>query len=208
MLALFKRCGRYVVIWEAPTTNGDGNDQLWPLTGYWDYCGASMVFIHYNEFTELIQGDPKKMSHKDSWLKSVLEVRFYFSAGVLESENWSRFIWLLQYYPFRIKSALKSHKLMRGYKFILFSHHQFNTRLRYIHAVPFLVGKFFTMFFSWTVVFHLWGQFSKKGEMIQFSRCTPISLDNIVGSTSDGCGEICVFAHRLWRFRALLILNG
>ena len=32
-------------------------------------------------------GWPKKMLHKDSWLKSVLEVRFYFSAGVLESEN-------------------------------------------------------------------------------------------------------------------------
>ena len=34
-----------------------------------------------------IQGDPKKMLHKDSWLKSVLEVRFYFSAGALEPEN-------------------------------------------------------------------------------------------------------------------------
>ena len=27
---------------------------------------------------------------------------------------------------------------MRGHKFILFSHHQFSTRLRYVHAVPFL----------------------------------------------------------------------
>ena len=64
---------------------------------------------------------------------------------------------------------------MRGHKFFLFSHHQFNTRLRYVHAVPFLVVKFFTMFFSWTVVFHLWGQFSKKGEMIQFSRYPPLA---------------------------------
>ena len=34
----------------------------------------------------IIQGDPKKMHHKDSDLKSVLEVRFYFSTCVLESE--------------------------------------------------------------------------------------------------------------------------
>ena len=33
-----------------------------------------------------IQGDPKKMSHKDFELKSLLEVRFYFSTCVLESE--------------------------------------------------------------------------------------------------------------------------
>ena len=43
-------------------------------------------------FTDFVQGDPKKMSHKDSWLNSVLEVRFYFSAGVLEPENRPRFI--------------------------------------------------------------------------------------------------------------------
>ena len=30
-----------------------------------------------------IQGDPKKMQHEDSDLKSVLEVRFYFSTCVL-----------------------------------------------------------------------------------------------------------------------------
>ena len=33
-----------------------------------------------------IQGDPKKMHHKDSDHKSVLEVRFYFSTCVSESE--------------------------------------------------------------------------------------------------------------------------
>ena len=38
--------------------------------------------------TYIIQGDPKQMVHKDSLLKSVLEVQFYFSAGVLEPENW------------------------------------------------------------------------------------------------------------------------
>ena len=66
-----------------------------------------MIYIVY-ECVLNVQGDPKKMLHKDSWPKSVLEVRFYFSAGVLESENRSRFIWLLQYYPFRIKSTLKT----------------------------------------------------------------------------------------------------
>ena len=40
----------------------------------------------------LVQGDPKKMSHKDSDLKSVLDVRFYFSKCVLESEFRARFI--------------------------------------------------------------------------------------------------------------------
>ena len=64
---------------------------------------------------------------------------------------------------------------MRGHKFIPLSHHQFKTRLRYVHAVQFLGVKFLTMFFSWTVVFHLWGQFSKKGEMIQFSRYPPLA---------------------------------
>ena len=39
-----------------------------------------------------VQGDPKKMHHKDSDLKSVLEVRFYFSTCVLESEFRARFI--------------------------------------------------------------------------------------------------------------------
>ena len=73
---------------------------------------------------------------------------------------------------------------MCGHKFILFSHHQFNTRLRYVHAVPFLVVKFFTMFFSWTVVFHLWGQFSTKGEMIQFSRYPPLAWITLWALTS------------------------
>ena len=40
----------------------------------------------------VVQGDPKKMSHKDYDLKSVLEVRFYFSTCVLESEFRARFI--------------------------------------------------------------------------------------------------------------------
>ena len=39
--------------------------------------------------------DPKKMSHKDFELKSLLEVRFYFSTCVLESEFSARFIWPL-----------------------------------------------------------------------------------------------------------------
>ena len=39
-----------------------------------------------------LQGDPKKMYHKDSDLKSVIEVRFYFSTCVLESEFRARFI--------------------------------------------------------------------------------------------------------------------
>ena len=64
---------------------------------------------------------------------------------------------------------------MCGHKFIPLSHHQFKTRLRYVHAVQFLGVKFLTMFFSWTVVFHLWGQFSKKIEMIQFSRYPPLA---------------------------------
>ena len=38
----------------------------------------------------ILQGDPKKMYHKDSDLKSVLEVRFLFSTCVLESEFWAR----------------------------------------------------------------------------------------------------------------------
>ena len=65
---------------------------------------------YYTQSEEIwnIQGDPKKMSHKDSWLKSVLEVRFYFSAGVLEPENRPHFIWLLQYHPFRIWNTLKT----------------------------------------------------------------------------------------------------
>ena len=40
---------------------------------------------------------------------------------------------------------------MCGHKFILFSHHQFNTRLRYVHAVPFLGVKFLTMFFPMNI---------------------------------------------------------
>ena len=39
-----------------------------------------------------VQGDPKKMHHKDADLKSVLEVQFYFSTCVLESEFRARFI--------------------------------------------------------------------------------------------------------------------
>ena len=39
-----------------------------------------------------IQGDPKKMHHKDSDHKSVLEVRFYFSTCVSESEFRARVI--------------------------------------------------------------------------------------------------------------------
>ena len=39
-----------------------------------------------------VQGDPKKMQHKDSDLKSVPEVRFYFSTCVLESEFQACFI--------------------------------------------------------------------------------------------------------------------
>ena len=42
-----------------------------------------------------IQGDPKKMSHKNFELKSLLEDRFYFSTCVLESEFPARFIWPL-----------------------------------------------------------------------------------------------------------------
>ena len=34
-----------------------------------------------------IQGAPKKMDHKDSELKSVLEVRFYFSTYVFKNQN-------------------------------------------------------------------------------------------------------------------------
>ena len=40
----------------------------------------------------LLEGDPKKMHHKDSDLKSVLEVRFYFSTCVSESEFRARVI--------------------------------------------------------------------------------------------------------------------
>ena len=47
------------------------------------------------ESPESLQGDPKKMSHKDFELKSLLEVRFYFSTCVLESEFPARFIWPL-----------------------------------------------------------------------------------------------------------------
>ena len=57
-------------------------------------------------FSKLVQGDPKKCNIRI--LSSNLEVRFYFSAGVLEPENRPRFIWLLQYHPFRIKSTLKT----------------------------------------------------------------------------------------------------
>ena len=39
-----------------------------------------------------VHGDPKKMYHKDSDLKYVLDVRFYFSTCVLESEFRARFI--------------------------------------------------------------------------------------------------------------------
>ena len=45
-----------------------------------------------SELQSVVQGDPKKMYHKDSDLKSVLEVQFYFSTCVLESEFWARFI--------------------------------------------------------------------------------------------------------------------
>ena len=58
----------------------------------------------------ILQGDPKKMYHKDSDLKSVLEVRFLFSTCVLESEFWARFILPFWYYPLRIISALKTPK--------------------------------------------------------------------------------------------------
>ena len=92
-------------------------------------------------------------------------------------------------------------------KFVHFSHHQFNTRLHYVHAVPFLVMKYLTMFFSWTVVFHLWGQFSRKGEKIQFSRYPPLSwitlwaLPSNVSSALQMAVEKFVCSRmRLWHF--------
>ena len=49
-----------------------------------------MILHHSWEFTQVqatkIQGDSKKMSHKDFLLKSVLGVRFYFPICVLASE--------------------------------------------------------------------------------------------------------------------------
>ena len=62
-------------------------------------------------------GWPKKIYHKDSELKSVLKVRFYFFACVLESEFWARFIQPLTLYPFRICTALKTKKCMAGHDF-------------------------------------------------------------------------------------------
>ena len=54
---------------------------------FWDpqnmFYTWSSVFIAYT-------GWPIKMHHKDSDLKSVLEVQFYFSTCVLESDFWAR----------------------------------------------------------------------------------------------------------------------
>ena len=82
-----------------------------------------------------------------------------------------------QKYPKNVKNACK---------FILFSHHQFNIRVCYVHAVLLHVKyyyaillhvKYATMFILWTVVFHfhLFGQFSTDSERNQFSRYPPFA---------------------------------
>ena len=58
-------------------------------SGYYIYLQLqwhSLVAVLLVVVVVVVQGDPKKMHHKDSDLKSVLEVRFYFSTCVLESE--------------------------------------------------------------------------------------------------------------------------
>ena len=53
---------------------------------------CQLVDLKMNEVWFGVQGDPKKMHHKDSDHKSVLEVRFYFSTCVSESEFRARVI--------------------------------------------------------------------------------------------------------------------
>ena len=70
---------------------------------------------------------------------------------------------------------------MRGHKFILFSHHRFNTWLVYVNAVPFLWVKFLTMFFLMnSCISSVKTIFNKRwnDSVLQES---PISLDNTVG---------------------------
>ena len=42
---------------------------------------------------EIIQGDPKKTIHSVLYLRSVVEVQFYFFTGVSELEFRARFTW-------------------------------------------------------------------------------------------------------------------
>ena len=72
-------------------------EQIWGQNPYDTFFLGHPVLKWSSNYMELssviyIQGDPKKMYHKDPDLKSVLEVQFYFSTCVLESEFWARFI--------------------------------------------------------------------------------------------------------------------
>ena len=54
-----------------------------------------------------IQGDPKKTIHSVLYLRSVVEVQFYFFTGVSEPEFRARFTWSPYWCPFRIRKASK-----------------------------------------------------------------------------------------------------
>ena len=56
---------------------------------------------------EHIQGDPKKTIHSVLYLRSVVEVQFYFFTGVSEPEFRARFTWSPYWCPFRIRKASK-----------------------------------------------------------------------------------------------------
>ena len=112
-----------------------------------------------------------------------------------------------QKHPKNVKNACK---------FILFSHHQFNIRVCYVHAVLLHVKyyyaillhvKYATMFILWTVVFHfhLFGQFSTDSERNQFSRYPPFAPITLCALPSKDSAHLLFnsnefFSSLIWHF--------